>query len=310
MELAKYVSSEIVNGDSGQFYTPLSIGTAKPDWKQEVVPHHLFDIIDEPKHFSVVAYRELLLEKINNIWSRGKLPVVVGGSGFYLKSIFFPPVSGSAVQNKEIPDFSGQDSVALWNQLHAIDVTRAEQIDKNDLYRIIRALSIWYQTGVKPSKFFPRYNPTCNFLMIYLSRDKDELNERINKRTYQMIEEGWLDEVERLQGTEWEPFLCRKGLIGYDILFEYLKTEKTEKDLEGAIQKVQQETRHYAKRQKTFWKSLDRQINGALKADKTGLFFGETELINLTLLDCDLYIKQLLKRLSPYLKKSIFYENF
>ena len=89
-KLVETIPAEIVNGDMGQLYVPFSIGSAKPDWKNHPTPHHLFDEIDTPQNYSVTQYRERLLEICRDIWSRGKLPIIVGGSTFYLSSLFFP----------------------------------------------------------------------------------------------------------------------------------------------------------------------------------------------------------------------------
>src|SRR5579859_8042174 len=96
LDLAQHIPSEIINADMGQCYKPLTIGTSKPDWKSQATPHHIFDVLDEPAHFSVTDYREKVLDLIHGIWSRNKLPIIVGGSGFYIKSLFFPPPHSTA----------------------------------------------------------------------------------------------------------------------------------------------------------------------------------------------------------------------
>ena len=302
LQLAQNIPAEIVNGDSAQVYTPLSVGTAKPDWKNEPVPHHLFDIIDEPRDFSVVEYRQKLIATVNDIFSRGKVPIIVGGSGFYLKSLFFlVSTETSSEKNTHGKDFS-------WEKLYEVDPERAKKIQKNDTYRINRALSIWYNTGKKPSEFVPIYDPPFNFLLCYLTRDRQQLYKRINTRTHQMVQEGWLQEVKDLHQTEWKEFLYRKKFIGYDVLLEHLAGAIS---LDEAVALIQQRTRHYAKRQATFWKTFQRQLDDATKEysknpsspirlRRTGSS-GQTELVNLTLLDRDLYIKQLLKRLRVHI---------
>lgn len=305
LEIAKHIPSEIVNGDIGQFYTPLTIGTAKPDWKNEPVTHHLFDIIDEPLYFSVFAYRKLMLDVVTDIYQRGKLPIIVGGSGFYLKSIFFPP---AVHEYKEVNEsHESNKDISLWDQLYEIDPCRAKQLHPKDTYRIKRALRIWQETGKKPSELLPLYDSPFSFSLLYLSRDREQLYDRINTRTGIMVREGWLQEVAALQGTAWESFLYEKKLIGYDILLDYLNGEKTEARLLEAIALIQQRTRHYAKRQHTFWKSFKKQLDNAKKslsnAKNTPKHVDDAYLINLTLLDRDLYIKQLIKRLRVHIKQ-------
>ena len=304
LEVASQIPAEIINGDTGQLYTPLTIGTAKPDWRNEPVVHHLFDIIDEPINYTVIEYRKRLLITVNDIFKRGKLPIIVGGSGFYLKSLFFPPrVDVAATEPSEQIDLEQYDDTQLWDLLASIDKKRAEQIHKDDSYRLKRALTLWQQTGKKPSTLMPVYKPPMNFLLLYLSRDRKQLYDRINLRTKQMVTGGWIAEVARLVDTPWEPFLREKKLIGYDVLLDYLAGEQTEETLKKAIDCIAQRTRHYAKRQKTFWNSFSRQIQKAAESfyDPTQII-SEAKSINLTLLDRDLYIKQLLKMLRVYFK--------
>lgn len=91
LALASNINGEIINADVGQLYTPLSIGTAKPEWKESEVPHHLFDVLDKPVDFTVTQYRELLLKTVHDVCNRNRVPIIVGGSSFYLSSLFFPP---------------------------------------------------------------------------------------------------------------------------------------------------------------------------------------------------------------------------
>ena len=142
-----------------------------------------------------------------------------------------------------------------------------------------------------------------NFFLLYLSRDRRQLYDRINLRTEQMVKGGWIAEVKSLRDTPWEPFLRKKKLIGYDVLFDYLSGEQTEDTLKKAIDCIAQRTRNYAKRQKTFWNSFARQMHKAAQSfnDQTQIM-SEIKSINLTLLDRDLYIKQLSKMLRVYFK--------
>ena len=153
--LAQELPAEIVNGDMGQLYTPITIGTAKPDWKRSAIPHHMFDQINQPEPFTVIAFRQAVAATCADIWKRNKIPIIVGGSGYYLTSLFFPPAQHDQIIQKHThnPD---QD---LWQQLHDIDPVRAKEIDPSDSYRIERALDIWYSTGIKPSVYVPVYDP-------------------------------------------------------------------------------------------------------------------------------------------------------
>ncbi len=296
LRIAQEIPAEIVNIDSGQMYTPLSIGVAKPDWRSSSIAHHLFDILDEPKSFSAAAYRKIFIDTVNSIWARGKLPIIVGGSGFYVKSIFFPlsDVHKVALQTS----YDVHDN--LWEKLHAIDPQRAASIHPHDIYRIKRALDIWYATKKKPSEHHLSFDPPSDFLLLCLMRERKDLYDRINQRVFNMIDEGWLEEVRALQDTPWELFLRDKKVIGYSELLDYLTGAQTEECLKSVIATIQQRTRHYAKRQFTFWKNLEKTISRALmaKKDRNALILPHIESINLTLLDLDLYIKQLSNKLS------------
>lgn len=289
--LAQQISGEIVNMDLGQFYTPLSIGTAKPDWRNARVPHHLFDILDTPKNFTVVEYRKRLLEACNELTKRNVTPIVVGGSMFYLKSLFFPPM-GESVESS-----SSDATSSTWEELNEIDPDRAAALHKNDSYRINRAMEIWRTKGVKPSLYQPDLEMPCNVIMLYLTRNRDDLYARIDKRVIMMMEAGWLDEVRPLCNTPWETFLHEKKLIGYNELLSYVHQSDADGDFESVIRIIQQRSRHYAKRQETFWRGFQKMLKASYQKMKTPLYTLETDTVNLTLWDVNLYIKQLLDRL-------------
>jgi tRNA dimethylallyltransferase len=294
-KIAEHIPSEIVNMDMGQLYTPLSIGTAKPDWRNEPVPHHMFDLINEPRNFSVTEYRTRLLQTLDDIWSRRKLPILVGGSGFYLKSIFFPPRIDVI---KDLVDRHFENNKDLWQELYLIDPDRAAQLDRNDLFRIRRALNIWLNTNKKPSEFAPVFDPPASFTITCLVRDREELYKRINKRTRIMLKEGWIEEVQQLQGTEWESFIKEKGIIGYNDIFAYLESKQTKEDYKKMVSLIQKQTRHYAKRQLTFWRMLKRELVDASVQYYPSNEQPEIDQVNLTSTNLDLYIEELLKSLN------------
>ncbi|HSW73688.1 MAG TPA: tRNA (adenosine(37)-N6)-dimethylallyltransferase MiaA [Candidatus Limnocylindria bacterium] len=282
---------EIVNMDVGQFYEPLTIGTAKPDWHSSPIPHHLFDTIHEPRNYTVVQYRHDLADVVWDIWQRQRLPVVVGGSGFYLRGLFFPPKENpiGAAEDLEVDRPANE----LWERLRAIDPERAQSIGKNDLYRIERALALWKTTGKKPSELQPTFDPLPgNHTIVCLNRDRHELYSRINDRVVAMMHDGWLEEVKRLRGSDWERFLKEKKLIGYNELLDCLNHAQTSSSLTEVIQTIQQRTRNYAKRQLTFWRMLSKQLEHE-RAEKDGALAITLAEVNLTTVDLDLYIKQL-----------------
>jgi tRNA dimethylallyltransferase len=296
LTISEHFPCEIINMDMGQFYTPLSIGTAKPHWQSEKAPHHLFDLIDAPGNITVSDYRNRLLKLLEEIWGRGALPILVGGSGFYLRSIFFPPSDLEEIKT-EIDDYSSVPHQKLWEMLDQIDPVRAAKLYPQDRYRVARALEIWQKTGKKPSEVAPLYKPLAPFTLLVLSRERQELYQRINERTKIMLDTGWIEEVKTLLDTEWEQFLLNKKIIGYNDIISFLRSDnQTNKEL--LIEIIAKKTRNYAKRQITFWHSLERDLKKALEKDTHA--YQSTHIIpmNLTLLSHDLYINQLLQDLA------------
>lgn len=259
--IASRLDGEPINVDIGQIYTPLSVGTAKPDWRNKPFKCHLFDLFDNPCEFTVAAYRLLALQTVSNLFVNGKLPVFVGGSAFYIKSLFFPPKQISAnVGSVEKIDLS-LDTKQLWDVLVEIDSDRAQALHPNDRYRIVRALQIWQITGTKPSLYQPEFKLDFNALVIFIIPSRKILGERISKRTREMIyQEGWIEEARTFLNTKWEPFIERKGFIGYKEIFEWLRNGEKQKDLDMVVEAIIRKTFQYARRQLIFLKKLRRDL--------------------------------------------------
>lgn len=291
-KLATDLSAEIINADMGQLYMPLTIGTAKPDWRHSPIKHHLFDILDKPLSYSVAQYRQALLDIVQQVWQRNHIPIIVGGSSYYINALFFPPLA-AVEQGKG----ANSSFVVSWESLNAIDPVRAQQIHPHDTYRIERALAIWHTTQQKPSVYQPYYQPFAPYFMFFVTRDRSQLYERINQRTHEMIKHGWIEEVQSLMGTEWQDFLQRKKIIGYDDIINYCLHQDT--NLDDLIKIIAQKTRNYAKRQVTFWRMFEKKLSQAAQKDTET--FSEIATLDLTLLDLDLYLKQLLKKLEAFI---------
>ena len=314
LNLAQHMRAQIINMDMGQCYTPLTIGTAKPDWRSMKAPHHLFDLIDEPRNITVVQYRAACVNVMQQIWARGNMPILVGGSGFYLQSLFFPPFQ----EENAIKIEPHLDAATLWETLNAIDPHRARLIHPNDTYRLQRALYIWHSTGKKPSEYMPIYNPPSSYDVYCLTRDRHELYQRIDARVLAMMHEGWIDEAKGLLGTPWEDFLRSKKIIGYPDIFDYLSGDlsrrlstpsglasygrlESQESMQAMIHAIQQKTRNYAKRQMTFWRKLEKDLKNQHQFyEENKLQNSEIEAISLTLLGVDLYINQLLKKVDTW----------
>jgi tRNA dimethylallyltransferase len=298
-KLAREIDGEIINGDLGQFYTPLTIGTAKPAWRRSDVAHHLFDILDSPVRFSVMAFRQRVIALCDALWQRNKIPIIVGGSVYYIAALFFPPAAHATTIQKRIYD----SELDIWKQLFAIDPVRAQEIDPHDRYRIERALDIWYSTGIKPSLYKPVYDPIAPYLFIWVNRDRDDLYHRINERVTTMMDQGWVAEVQGLLGSTWEPFLQQKKIIGYPEVVAYCHSLLSQDQM---LEIIKKKSRNYAKRQITFWRMFRKKLEKGLNDNKKEVFDRSIiQELNLTHAPIDRYIKQLRLLIMTEIRKSI-----
>ncbi len=260
--IAQQLPVEIINADSGQLYTPLTVGTAKPQWQDHPIPHHLFDVMDQPHDFTVNQYRSAVIEKATEITQRGNIPVIVGGSLFYLKSLYYPPAEFASPSPDRVPE-DVQARQVLWQELKKVDPDRAEAIHPHDIYRVKRALAIWGATKQLPSQFKPAFSPPFHSSFIWLCPPREQLYERINSRTVEMMGENplkspWVAETQALIDTPWEGFIRQKGFIGYADIIDWIKEGSRPEDFEGLMSTIALHTRRYAKRQHTFWRSFER----------------------------------------------------
>lgn len=251
LELAQKVGGEIINADAGQLYEPLTIGTAKPHWRAERIPHHLFDCVKTPHEMNAGRWVELTKAIVTECHQRKRIPIIVGGSGFYVASLFYPfssrTIESNGAQERLEP------TPELYQQLLCNDPIRAAEIHPNDRYRIIRALLL-LQRGITPSAIKPRFNPKYRGIIISLDRPDEELRERVSYRIGDMFQRGWREEVETLT-IEWREFASRKQLIGYGAIAE---GNLMGIDLQKAIE---QETWQYIRRQRTFLRGLKKKLD-------------------------------------------------
>jgi len=257
VEIAKKINGEIISADSRQVYKNLDIGTGKISKKEmKGIPHHLLDVANPKKRFTVVEYKKLAEEKIEEILSRDNIPIICGGTGFYIdavtKGIVFPEVPPNLKLRKTLENKTAPE---LFNLLKKLDKVRAKNIDSKNKVRLIRAIEIAKALGEVPS-LISKKSP-YQFIKIGLSLPKDELKKKIEKRVEGMFKAGLLDEIKKLK---------KKG-ISYKRLkefgFEYF---------EPTIDIVISGTIGYAKRQMT-WFNRDKQIkwftpNEYLKIEK------------------------------------------
>lgn len=256
IQLAKLLNGEIVSIDSRQLYKYLDIGTAKPTLReQKTIPHHLIDLYEPTRQVSAGEYRNLAINVVEKIVSRGKTPIFVGGSGMYIKSlvhgIFKNSTSDSKIRNELLQEIEEKGNVHLYNRLMDIDPETAKKIHINDAKRITRALEIFQITGKPASQHFESQeaNPAFPTKIFVLYRERTKLYERINKRVDQMFADGLIKETEDLLKNKYRESMDELKTLGYQEVIQYLDNEVS---LQKMTENLKMNTRRYAKRQLTW----------------------------------------------------------
>ena len=264
LKLADILKGEIVSFDSRQVYKFMDIGTAKPTKEErERIPHHLINLVSPDEKFTAADYGKKARQIIREIIRRNKQPIGVGGSGLYLKALikgfFVGPKADENIRKRLEREAQQFGEPYLFSRLKEVDPQAAERIHPNDLIRIIRALEVYELTG-KPISAWQRegnYEPfPMRFVKIGLNLERKKLYQRINLRVEEMISRGFLDELKVLKEKGFTPELKALKTVGYQELFAYSE-EKL--DLQAALEKIKLNTRHYAKRQLT-WFRKDKEI--------------------------------------------------
>nr|WP_300092673.1 tRNA (adenosine(37)-N6)-dimethylallyltransferase MiaA [Sedimentibacter sp.] len=259
VELAKKLGTEIISADSMQIYKGMDVGTAKiKDEEKQGIVHHMIDLISPDENYSVSDFKTEAEKNIDNILSRGKIPVIVGGSGLYVNSLIYDLDFSNAKSNDKLRDYytyyhqeHGED--ALYEKLKKIDPESAEKIHKNNVKRVIRALEVYDLTGKKFSQMntdIRKKSSKYDFILIGLSMDRKTLYERINQRVDKMIDDGLVEEVKSLLDKGFEKNLISMQAIGYKEIIEFLEGNIT---FEEAVNILKRNTRHFAKRQFTWF---------------------------------------------------------
>lgn len=264
LDIAEELDAEIISADSMQIYKYMNIGTAKVDSSEASrIPHHLIDIVYPDEEFSVSDFMKKAKSKITDINSRGKLPLLVGGTGLYINSLVYDLNFAKTAYDEEVREKYenlaneyGLDYVH--NLLEDIDPERAKKIHENDIKRVIRALEIYELTGKTMSEYnkdFRKENTDYDLTMICLNMDRQELYNHINKRVDKMVEKGLMDEVKKLLDMGYDPESTALQGIGYKELISYLDGEIS---LDDSLALIKQKSRNYAKRQLTWFRRDNR----------------------------------------------------
>ena len=278
VELAKKIDGEIISADSMQIYKDMNIGTAKiTEEEMQGIPHYMIDIVSPEERYSVSEYKKEAEKAIEEILKKGKMPIIVGGTGLYIESLIY----GIEFQQEEFDEEYRKklDNIAekegrekLYEEAKIIDPKAMEKIRKNDRKRIIRVLEIYHKTGktkteqeIESRKKEVKYN----YKLFAINFDREKLYSRIEQRIDQMIENGLIQEVEDIK-KKYNKFPTAMQGLGYKEVVEYLENKITKEEM---LEKLKKETRHYAKRQLTWfrkykeiiWLEGENEINSNLE---------------------------------------------
>lgn len=262
LHIASKIDGEVVSADSMQVYRGMDIGTAKATLQERAqVPHHLIDIRDVKERFTVVDFYHEARLACDSILARGKTPILVGGTGFYLHVFLYGPPNGPPSQKElremleaEMEKFSPE---AMYDRLQKIDPEYASTITKHDRVKIIRALEIITLTQDKVSHLnWNTQHAPINYPMKcwFLYRNREQLYSRIEARCDAMLKEGLVDEVTHLEKEGLHENISASKAIGYRQVLDYLKTDQSDEDYELMRKKLKKASRHYAKRQFTWFR--------------------------------------------------------
>ena len=280
--LAKAVGGEIISADSMQVYKHMDIGSAKIRAEEmEGVPHHLVDALEPDEEFHVVRFQQMAKKAMEGIYKRGRIPIVVGGTGFYIQALLydidFTENNSDTGYREDLEHLAEEKGAAfLHGMLKEIDEKAAESIHENNVKRVIRALEFHHQTGKKISEHNEeerqKSSPYRSAYFV-LSDERGRLYERIDMRVDQMIEEGLVEEVKSLKERGYTRGMVSMQGLGYKEILAYLDGEMS---LDEAVYVIKRDTRHFAKRQIT-WFKRERDVIWLNKQDYA---YEETKLLD------------------------------
>lgn len=259
IKLARLFDGEIISCDSVAIYKKLNIGSAKPTpEEQKQAKHYMIDIVEPESEYSVSDYRNEAERLISDIASRGKTPIVVGGTGLYMKALLFPMELGKSEKNEDVRQKYRQLALEKGNQflldyLKQIDPQSAQNLHEKDLPRIIRAIEIYETTGKKKSDYKTELKSKFDYKLFLLNDDRKILYDRINARVDKMLQDGLEREVKSLVDAGLTRENQSMHAIGYKEWFDYFEDKISKEQL---ISQIKQNSRHYAKRQLTWFKAM------------------------------------------------------
>ena len=281
IELAKAIGGEIISADSMQIYKGMDIGSAKIK-KEEMqgIPHYLIDVLMPDEEFHVVKFQQMAKEAIQEIYAKGKIPIVVGGTGFYIQALLydidFTENEGNHAYRQKLELLAQEKGTQfLHDMLRSVDEKAAEDIHANNVKRVIRALEFYEETGTKISEHNEKERAKespYSFFYFVLNDDRAKLYERIDRRIDEMIEEGLVEEVRSLKERGFTRDMVSMQGLGYKEILDYLNGVTS---LEEAIYILKRDTRHFAKRQIT-WFKRERDV---IWVNKNEFYYDEEKIL-------------------------------
>lgn len=263
IELAKELNGEIISADSMQVYKHMNIGTAKPDEEErQGINHYLIDEIELDQEFNVTKFQELAYKYIELILKKGKIPIIVGGTGLYINSLLYNINFSETISDWELRDRLKKEAEEKGNKyihdmLRNIDEEAAAKIHENDIKRVIRAIEVYEHTKktISDHQQVSRLEPPrYNFIKIGITMDRQKLYDRINKRVDLMLEKGLVDEVNRIISMGYDKNSVAMQGLGYKEIIAFLRGES---NWDETVELLKRDTRRYAKRQLTWFRRIE-----------------------------------------------------
>lgn len=264
LDWARKLGCEILSADSMQVYRYMDIGTAKPSKEtRDLIPHHLIDVADPDETYSAARFQREADSAISDAHARGKWILVVGGTGLYLRALtrgLFPFTGRDPILRKSLQEKARKEGVgALYETLTQVDPEASKRIHPHDLFRIIRALEVFFLSGIPITEHHRRHTALgrerYRTLYLGLERERRELFERIEKRIDQMASQGLLEEVQYLLRRGYSPQLPSMKALGYRHMVAYMEGLVS---LQEAFETMKRDTKRFARRQLTWFKAMER----------------------------------------------------